>query len=80
MQPRHGLLGPSSLYEAVAEDTKEAWKRQIREATWWRKVGGPAEAVFCEMKDLGVAFPSWHARKFEDGSAVHMTVTFPEEF
>ena len=33
------------------EDTKEAWTRQVWEATSWNEVRGLAGAVFCEMKD-----------------------------
>ena len=44
-----------------------AWKRQVWEATSWTEVRGPAGADFCEMKDLGVAAPSWQVLRMGDG-------------
>ena len=35
-------------------ELKEAWMRQIREGQTWNQVRGPAGAVMCETRDLGI--------------------------
>ena len=35
-------------------EQREAWMRQIQEAQMWGQVRGPAGAVMCETRDLGV--------------------------
>ena len=32
----------------------DAWMRQIREVQTWKQVRGPAGAVMCETRDLGI--------------------------
>ena len=41
----------------------KARKRQFWEAASWRKVRGPARAIFCENKDLGITWAAWHSLK-----------------
>ena len=33
---------------------KEAWMRQIQEVQTWQQVRGPAGAVMCETRNLGI--------------------------
>ena len=35
-------------------EQKEAWLNQILEVQMWRQVRGPAGAVMCETRDLGI--------------------------
>ena len=35
-------------------------KRSADEANRWKQVRGPAGAVMCETRDLGVKWPHWH--------------------
>ena len=37
-------------------------------------VRGPANAVVCETRDLGIGLPNWHAPLFEGGVFVETTV------
>ena len=60
-------------------DMKEAWKRQVWKATSWRRVGGPAGAVFFDMKHLGIVLPSWHVLKLEDGRMISLQSICPED-
>ena len=34
--------------------------RQISEVQRWKDVRGPAGAVMCETRDLGIKWPHWH--------------------
>ena len=43
-----------------SHEQKEAWMRQNREVRTWNRVIGPAGAVMCETRDLGVRWPQWH--------------------
>ena len=64
-------MGAGSTDDAVGKKPcLEAWRRQIWEATLWRKVNGPAGAVFCEFQDLGIALPSWHMPRVTDGRKI----------
>ena len=58
---------------------REAWKRQVWEATSWTKVRGPAGAVFCEMKDLRINVPNLQVLRLSDGSMLSMTDTCPKD-
>ena len=40
-------------------EQKEAWLNQIREVQMWRHVRGPAGAVMCETRVLGMKWPHW---------------------
>ena len=61
------------------EDMKEAWKRQVWKTTSWRRVGGPAGAVFHDMKHLGIVLPSWHVLKPHNGRMISLQNICPEE-
>ena len=50
---------------------REARQRQVGEGTSWTKVRGPAGAIFCEMKDRGVAVPSWQVLRMGAGRMTH---------
>ena len=39
---------------------QKAWMRQIQEVQTWKQVRGPAGAVMCETRDLGIKWPRWH--------------------
>ena len=58
---------------------REAWKRQVCEATSWTQARGAARAVFCVMKDLGVTVPSWQVLTMGDGRKISMKDTCPED-
>ena len=45
-------------------EQNEAWMRQIREVRTWKQVRGPAGAVMCETRDLGIKWPQWHPLMF----------------
>ena len=38
-------------------EQREAWMKQVREVQVWRQVRGPAGAVMCETRDLGIKWP-----------------------
>ena len=40
--------------------------RQIHEVQTWKEVRGPAGAVMCETRDLGIRWPQWHTLMFSD--------------
>ena len=40
--------------------------RRIREVQTWEQVRGPAGAVMCETRDLGMKWPYWHKLVFSD--------------
>ena len=40
------ILSASSLHEAGGEDIKEAWKRELWDATSWKKAKEPARVFF----------------------------------
>ena len=74
---RHVLLGTRSLNGTMV-GRGETWRRQVWEATSWKKVGGPAVAVICEMKDLGKTLPCWQALKMGDGGMISKKDTCPD--
>ena len=41
-------------------EQRAAWMKQVREVQMWRQVRGPAGAVKCETRDLGIKWPQWH--------------------
>ena len=45
----------------------EGWMMQIQEVQMWRQVRGPAGAVMCWTRDLGIKWPHWHTLIFGDG-------------
>ena len=55
-----------------SHEQKEAWMRQIREVQTWKQVRGPAGAVMCETRDLGIKWPYWHTLIFSDETRIDM--------
>ena len=53
-------------------DVKEAWMRQIHEEQTWKQVRGPAGAVMCETRDLGIKWPYWHTLIFDNVTKIGM--------
>ena len=49
-------------------EQREAWTQQVREVQMWREVRGPAGAVMCETRDLGIKWLHWHTVIFEGDS------------
>ena len=45
------------------QEQREAWMKQDREVQTWREVRGPAGAVMCETRDLGIKWPHWHTTR-----------------
>ena len=43
-----------------SHELKEAWMMRIREVQTWKQVRGPAGALMCETRDLGIKWPYWH--------------------
>ena len=43
-----------------SHELKEAWMRRIREVQTWKQVRGPAGALMCETRDLGIKWLYWH--------------------
>ena len=46
--------------------------KQIGEVQMWRQVGGPAGAVMCETRDLGIKWPHWNTLIFEGDRHIDM--------
>ena len=53
-------------------EPKEAWLHQTREVQMWRQVRGPAGAVMCETRDLGIKWPHCHTLIFECEARIEM--------
>ena len=60
-------------------EQKEAWMRQIQEVQTWRQVRGPARAVMCETRDLGIKWPQRHTLMFEGEVSVDMRYSCPRD-
>ena len=45
----------------------------------WTKVTGPASAILCEMKDLGITVLSWQVFRVSDDRMISMEGTCPED-
>ena len=60
-------------------EQKEPWIRQIREVQTWKQVRGPAGAVTCETRDLGVIRPQWHTLMFRNEIKIDMRFVCPKE-
>ena len=58
--------------EWPTEQKEEAWTRQIFEVQTWRQVRGPAGAVMCETRYLGIKWPQWHTTTFAGQIQVDM--------
>ena len=46
-------------------EQKEVSLNQAPTVQMWRQVRGPAGAVMCETRDLGIKWPPWHTLIFE---------------
>ena len=60
-------------------ELKEAWMRQIYEVQTWKQVRGPARAVMCETRDLGVKRPCWHTLVFSSEITTDMRFVCPKD-
>ena len=58
-------------------EQKEALMKQILEVWMWRKVRGPAGAILCETRDLGIKWRQWHSLIFEGQVKVDMRYVCP---
>ena len=56
-------------------EQKKPWMRQIQEVQTWKQVRGPAGAVMCEIRDLGIKWPQRHTLMFEGEVSVDMRYT-----
>ena len=45
----------------------------------WKQVRGPAGAVMCETRDLGIKWPYWHALIFGDKITIDMRFGCPKD-
>ena len=63
----------------MSHEQIEAWMRQIREVQMWTQVRGPAGAVMCETRDLGIKWPHWHALFFRDETTIYMRFVCPRD-
>ena len=59
-------------------EQREAWMRQIQEVQSWKQVRGPAGAVMCETRDLGITLPHWHTLIFEVEVRIDMRYVCPK--
>ena len=57
----------------------EGLEKQIFEVRTWRQMRGPAGAVMCETRDLGVKLPHWHTLLFERQVVVDTRVVCPQD-
>ena len=62
-----------------SREQKEAWMRQIREVQTWKQVRGPAGAVMCETRDLGIKWPNWHTLVFRSEIKIDMRYVCPKD-
>ena len=58
---------------------REAWMRQIQGVQMWKQVKGPAGAVMCETRDLGIKWPYWHTLIFGNDIKIDMRCVCPKD-
>ena len=75
----HSVLDRRSLDWKMAARTKEAWMWLVHEVQMWRQVRGPAGAVMCETRDLGIKWPRWHALVFSSEITIDMRHVCPKD-
>ena len=63
----------------VVDHVREAWNRQLWEASSWTKVRGLPGVVFCEMKELEITAPSWQVLRMSDGRMISVKDTCLED-
>ena len=61
------------------QEQREAWMKQVRELQTWRQVRGPAGAVMCETRDLGIMWLFWHTLILEGDRSIDMRYVCPKE-
>ena len=57
----------------------EGLEEPIFEVLTWRQARGPAGAVMCETRDLGIQWPQRHTLLLEGQVAVDMRVVCPQD-
>ena len=57
----------------------EAWMKQIQEVQMWRQVRGPAGAVMCVTRDLGIKWPHWNTLIFSDETRIDKRFVCPRD-
>ena len=77
--PWSRLLGRREWLGKCGKEQLKAWRKQIFEVQTWRQVRGPARAVMCETRDLGIKWPQWHSMLSEAQVAVYMRVVCPQD-
>ena len=60
-------------------EEKDASMNQVFEVQMWRQVRGPAGAVMCETRDLGIKWPHRHTLIFEVDRRVDMRCVSPKD-
>ena len=60
-------------------EQNEAWMKEIFEIQTWKQVSGPAGAVICETRGLGMKWPQCHPVTFEGQVQVDMRYVFPRD-
>ena len=86
LEIEHELARAATCLWAPAVRTRK-WEDEMREAWERTSVGScivdeshrAANAVFCEMRDLGVAVPSWQVLRMSDGRLISVKGTCPED-
>ena len=60
-------------------EQEEAWMRQIRAVQTWKQVRGPAGAVMCETRDLGIKWPHRQTLIFSNDTKIDMRFVCPKD-
>ena len=53
--------------------------RQVHEVQTWKQVRGPAGALMCGTRDLGIKWPCWHTLVFSDEIKIDMRYVCPKD-
>ena len=68
----NSVLGRRRLEGKMVLRTKRSMAESDRKVQMWRHVRGPAGAVMCETRDLGVKWPCWYTLIFEGDRNINM--------
>ena len=60
-------------------EQREAQLNQVLKVQTWRQVRGPAGAVVCETRELGIKWPQWHTLLFEGEVKIDMRYVCPKD-
>ena len=60
-------------------EQKKTWTTQIHEVQMWKHVRGPAGAVMCETRDLGIKWSYWHTLVFSDETKIDLGFVCPRD-